>query len=105
MYLVCYIYFLLVLFSLDEKEETLNTYVLSYRQPHEEDHDSPSGIGDHVIEYTYLKEEFFALLDEEAREMVHSFLKEGSIVFNHHIDGDGKTYLREFVKLVKVIGL
>lgn len=74
-------------------------YELRYRQPYEYDEDSPEGIGDHSILLASDTLQFVAENDEAARKIADEFLSKGSIIFNHLTDGDGKTYLREFVEL------
>lgn len=80
-------------------------YELEYRQPYEYDDDSGSGIGDHSIGYANQKVKFIAETDTRAEAAARQFLSEGSMVFDHHIDGDGKTYHRRFVRLVKELEL
>lgn len=79
----------------------MNRYELEYKQPYEYDGDSGSGIGDHSIGFRTCAVRFQARSDKEARQSVKEFVGKGSITFTHHIDGDGKTYNREFVRLVK----
>ena len=79
------------------------SYELDYKQPYERDDDSGSGIGDHSIQYANQKTKFTAKTDIRAEAAARLFLSEGSMIFNHHIDGDGKTYRRQFVKLMKEI--
>ncbi len=83
----------------------MKSYELTYRQPYEFDDDSPQGDGDHDIGYSVDSGTFVADNDTMARQQVKEFLSNGSITFSHHIDGDGKTYKREFVKLTKDIGM
>lgn len=85
------------------KEGNTMLYELEYQQPYEMDYDSGPGIGDHVIEHTKHQTSFNAKDDEDAKLAVKKFLSEGSIVFDHHIDGDGKTYYRKLIRLVRVL--
>lgn len=77
-------------------------YELTYRQPYEYDEDSSSGIGDHAIGWATHVLRFEASSDVEARKVVEDFLLGGSVLFDHYLDGDGKTYYRQEVKLVGV---
>lgn len=83
----------------------MSSYELEYRQPYERDDDSGSGIGDHSIQHANQKTKFTAKTDIRAEAAARQFLSEGSIVFDHHIDGDGRTYHRRFVRLVKELEL
>ncbi len=78
-------------------------YELTYRQPYEFDEDSPSGIGDHSIEFSQTTYTFETKSDEEADEIATKFLSEGAIIFTHYLDGDGKTYRRQLVRLVRIL--
>ena len=79
-------------------------YILTYEQPKEVDHDSPSGIGDHTICWntytTYLSGHF---TKAEAKDITIKFLNEGSILFNHFTDGDNKRHYRKFISLIRQI--
>ena len=77
-------------------------YELTYKQPYEYDEDSPSGIGDHAIGWATHTCSFEASSDVKARKVVEGFLLEGSVLFDHYLDGDGRTYYRQEVKLVRV---
>jgi hypothetical protein len=84
----------------------MGSYILEYKQPYEIDEDSPSGIGDHSIKYKVCKTEpFIADDDKAAIDKVLEFLHQGSVFFNHYLDGDGKIYKREPIKLIKIIEL
>ncbi len=86
-----------------EREVEVGVYQLIYKSPYEFDEDSPSGIGDHSILWADRIATCQAKTDTSAKEQIARFLEEGSIVFNHYSDGDGKTYKRQFVKLTKEI--
>lgn len=77
----------------------MRQYKLVYLQPYEVDHDSPSGIENHSIQLARREETFEARTDKEVMLEVGKFLKFGSVVFNHHIDGDGKEYMRKPIEL------
>lgn len=80
-------------------------YELSYRQPYEYDEDSSSGIGDHSIGYTDRVVKFEALSDKVAKATVVKFMSEGGVMFDHHLDGDGKVHPRRFVGLTCTRGV
>ncbi len=75
-------------------------YRLIYRQPHEYDDDSPSGIGDHQVGHTQQKVEFEVRTDADARIIVTNHLATGGIDFGWHL-GSPKPghYKRQFVAL------
>lgn len=77
----------------------MRPYILLYLQPYEVDRDSPSGIGDHSIQHAEYEYKFGASTDREAMIEIGKFLKSGSIVFNHYLDGDGKEYMRKPIEL------
>ncbi len=90
--------------------ETMIKYVLIYEQPYERDDDSPSGIGNHSIYWktyeTILNPNISTIKNpvtkDKAKKSAIDFLNQGSIVFNHFTDGDGKTYYRKFKSLKRV---
>lgn len=77
----------------------MRQYKLVYLQAYEVDDDSPSGIGDHSIQHERTSQAFEARTDEDAMLEVSKFLKSGSVMFDHHIDGDGKEHMRRPVEL------
>ncbi len=81
------------------------SYELEYGQPYERDDDSPSGIGDHSIQYANEKIKFTAKSDVRAEVAARQFLTEGNILFDHYMDGDNKTHHRKFVRLTKELEL
>jgi len=74
-------------------------YRLNYMQPYEVDEDSPSGFGDHSIEFGRSCAEFVCENNVLAMQEVDKFLQQGMIQFVHHLDGDGKTYFRKKIDL------
>lgn len=77
----------------------MRPYKLVYLQPFERDDDSGPGIGDHSIQHARQEAAINANSDKEAMLAVSEFVEHGSIVFDHHIDGDGKVYMRKPVEL------
>lgn len=77
----------------------MRQYKLVYLQPYEVDDDSGPGIGDHSIQHARQEATFEARTDKEAMLEVGRILKFGSVVFDHHIDGDGQEYMRRPIEL------
>ena len=77
-------------------------YRLVYKQPHEQDFDSPSGIGDHQVVYIQTAEEFEAKNDINAREVVKAYLRQSGLNFGSHIGSPpAGCYPRVFVSLIE----
>ena len=78
-------------------------YILIYRQPHEYDDDSPSGVGDHEIRWNENQRSFQAENTEEARRFVVRFLLDGGIKLSPQDDFTYRRFLS--LKYEEDIGL
>jgi len=82
----------------------MKKYELTYQQPYEYDDDSPSGVGDHGVEYQRPREPFEARSDEDARQIVREFLSQGGLQFGFHFGSPpAGLYPRKFVSLYEVV--
>jgi hypothetical protein len=86
------------------KPNTEKLYRLIYDQPYEYDDDSPSGYGDHGIEYSRTKYDFNALNDLLARDYATRWLQEGGLDFGVHYGSSSEGhYPRRFVSLMEIV--